>query len=165
MNFLTVPRKSAFHRHNQLVIEETKKKNPQNSDTQNIAVIIFLNMNKVVYHSVMYVKVADEMANCRTWSDCSFRTFRSSLIWVYIVYPDMSVRNLTINTVLYGNGQQILRAMPSKLNSRDFGRFPIPTLPKITSLDCIYEVWKYMYICRLNRNATLSQAFEKIIMY
>ena len=22
------------------------------------------------------------------------------------------------------------------------------TLPKITSLDCIYEVWKYMYICR-----------------
>ena len=105
----------------------------------------------------MYVKVADEMANCRTWSDCTFRTFRSSLIWVYIVCPDLSLRNLMINTVhvqpcLYGNGQQILRAMSSKLNSRDFGlwRFPIPTLPKVTSLDCTYEVWKYMYICRFN---------------
>ena len=112
-------------------------------------------MNEVVYHSVMYVKVADETTNCRTWSDCSFRTFRSSLSWVYIVCPVLSVCNLTIKTVhvqpcLYGNGQQILRAMSSKLNSRGFGRFPIPTLPKITSLDCIYAVWKYMHICRFN---------------
>ena len=37
---------------------------------------------------------------CRPWSDCSSRSSRCSVIWVYIVSPDLSVRklgNITIN--------------------------------------------------------------------
>ena len=127
-----------------------------------------LNLNKVVFHSVMRVKVADKVQTVEpgqtvlsepsgeVWSGstlfvqtCLYANLRS--IWyLYNIAKKKKKKKKKMPLWYICNSQQILRAMSSKFKSRDFGRFPIPTLAKITSLDCVYEVWKYMYICRFN---------------
>ena len=74
------------------------RKNPKNLDTRKIC----CNFPKILTMWLYPLSNGSKRCRwnskqCRLWSDCSSR---SSLIWVYTVCPDLSVRKLRIITVI-----------------------------------------------------------------